>query len=93
MPFLSCEFIVADLKPRPWVGENTVPSVVTYGKYDKIQPYKGSQRLLEAYKQYHVDYKYFECLHSGHGLQNDDKIYKEYMETVEQYLNQYMLVN
>ncbi len=76
-----------------WVDENTVPSVVAYGKYDKIQPYKGSQRLLEAYKRYHVDYKYFECPHSGHGLQNDDKIYKEYMETIEQYLNQYMSVN
>lgn len=76
-----------------WVDENTVPSVVAYGKYDRIQPYKGSQRLLEAYKQYPVDYKFFECPHSGHGLQNDDKIYKEYMEAVEQYLNQYMPVN
>ena len=76
-----------------WVDENTVPSVVAYGKYDRIQPYKGSQRLLEAYKQYSVDYNYFECPHSGHGLQNDDKIYKEYMEAVEQYLNQYMPVN
>lgn len=75
-----------------WVDENTVPSVVAYGKYDKIQPYKGSQRLLKAYKQYSVDYKYFECPHSGHGLQNDDKIYREYMEAVEQYLNQYMPV-
>lgn len=73
-----------------WVDENTVPSVVAYGKYDRIQPYKGAQRLLEAYKQYQVDYKYFECPHSGHGLQNDDKIYKEYMETVERYLDQYM---
>lgn len=38
-----------------WIDENTVPSVVTYGKYDKIQPFRGSQRLLETYKKYAVE--------------------------------------
>ena len=75
-----------------WVDENTVPSVVAYGKYDKVQPYKGSQRLLETLKKYNVDYKYFEASHSGHGLQNDNKIYKEWMEAVEEYLSIYMPV-
>ncbi len=75
-----------------WIDENTVPSVVAYGKYDKVQPYKGSQRLLEAFKKYNVDYKYFEASHSGHGLQNDNKVYKEWMETVEEYLDKYMPV-
>ena len=75
-----------------WVTENTVPSVVAYGKYDKVQPFKGSQRLLEAFKKNHVDYKYFEASHSGHGLQNDNKVYKEWMEAVEEYLSIYMLV-
>lgn len=75
-----------------WVDENTVPSVVAYGKYDKVQPFKGSQRLLEAYKKYNVDYQYFECSHSGHGLQNDNKVYQEWMEAVEEYLNKYMPV-
>lgn len=73
-----------------WVDENTVPSVVAYGKYDKIQPYKGSQRLLDAFKKYSVDYQYFDCSHSGHGLQNDNKIYKQYMEAVEEYLDKYL---
>ncbi|WP_370649807.1 alpha/beta hydrolase, partial [uncultured Clostridium sp.] len=75
-----------------WVNENAVPSVVAYGKYDKVQPFKGSQRLLEAYKNYNVDYKYFEASHSGHGLQNDNKVFKEYMEAVEEYLDKYMPV-
>lgn len=73
-----------------WVDENTVPSVVAYGKHDKVQPFKGSQRLLETYKKYNVDYKYFECSHSGHGLQNDNKVYKEWLEAVEEYLDKYM---
>ena len=66
-----------------WVDEDTVPSVVAYGKYDKVQPFKGSLRLRKAYQENHVDYQYFECPHSGHGLQNDNKVYQEYMETVE----------
>lgn len=73
-----------------WINENTVPSVVAYGKYDKVQPFKTSQRLLKAYKENKIDYQYFECPHSGHGLQNDNKIYKKYMETVEDYLEKYM---
>ncbi len=75
-----------------WIDENTIPSVVAYGKYDKVQPFKGSQRLLETYKKYNIDYKYFELSHSGHGLQNDNKVYQEWMETVEKYLNKYMPV-
>lgn len=73
-----------------WVNEDTVPSVVAYGKYDKVQPFKASQRLLKAYKENNIDYQYFECSHSGHGLQNDNKIFKKYMETVEEYLEKYM---
>lgn len=37
-----------------------------------------------------VDYKMFVATHSGHGVQNDDKVMKEYMETVEEYLDKYM---
>jgi acetyl esterase/lipase len=76
-----------------WIDENTVPSVVAYGIYDKVQPFKGSQRLLQAFINNNVDYKYFECSHSGHGLQNDNKVYKKYMETVEEYLDKYMPIN
>lgn len=73
-----------------WIDKDTVPSVVIYGKYDKIQPFKGSQRLLKAYQENNIDYQYFECSHSGHGLQNDSKTYKQYMDTVAQYLDRYL---
>jgi len=75
-----------------WIHEGTVPSVVAYRKYDKVQPFKGSRRLLKAYRENKVDHQYFECSHSGHGLQNDSKVYKEYMETVEKYLKKYLPV-
>ena len=75
-----------------WINDETVPSIVAYGKYDKVQPFKGFQRLLKAYQKHHVDYQYFVAEHSGDGLQNDNKIYHQYMQTVEAYLEKYMPV-
>lgn len=83
---------VKPISPIMWVDEKTVPSVMIYGKHDKVQPFKGAQRLIQAYQKYDVDHVYFECEHSGHGLQNDDAIYHTYLKTVEKYLNQYMPV-
>lgn len=76
-----------------WVNKNTVPSVLIYAAHDKVEPYKASLRLKEALEKNGVDFKYFDAEHSGHGLQNDNKVYKEYMETVEEYLNKYLPVH
>ena len=75
-----------------WVDENSVPSVIAYGKYDKVCPFKTARHLVNALEENNVDYKYFEAEHSGHGLQNDDKIYQECMDTVVEYLDKYMPV-
>ena len=73
-----------------WINKDSVPTIVAYGKYDRIQPYKGSLRLKKALEDNNIDFKYFELPHSGHGLQNDDKISKQWMEAVEEYLDKYM---
>ncbi len=75
-----------------WINENSPPTVIAYGKYDKICPYKSVRHLVNALEENGVDYKYFEATNSGHGLQNDDKVYKEFMEMVEVYLDKYMPV-
>ncbi|MFR2215546.1 MAG: hypothetical protein ACLS61_17900 [Ruminococcus sp.] len=40
-----------------------------------------------------MDYKYYELPHSGHGLQNDNRISEQWMESIDEYLNKYMPVN
>ena len=40
------------------VDENSVASVVAYGQYDKVQPFKGAQRLLKAFQQHAIDYRF-----------------------------------
>lgn len=84
--------VIKPISAFMWVDENTVPSVIAYGTHDRVCPFKTSTHLVNALKENGVDYKYFEMPHSGHGLQNDDKIYEQYMNAVEEYLDKYMPV-
>lgn len=83
---------VKPIAAAEWVSNNPVPSVVAYGTCDKVQPYLGSLRLKAALEENHVDYQYFELSHSGHGLQNDDAVNRQWMEAVVTYLDRYMPV-
>ena len=73
-----------------WVTKNTVPSVLCYGAHDKMQPFAASKPLVAALEENGVDYQYLVAEHSGHGLQNDSKVYMEYLDTVVKYLDKYM---
>ena len=84
---------VKPISAMEWISNNPVPSVIAYGKYDKVQPYLGSLRLKAALEENNVDFKYFELPHSGHGLQNDNAVQRQWMETVEEYLDKYMPVH
>ena len=75
-----------------WITPDAPPTVVAYGTYDRVQPFKASLRLKAALEENGVDFKFFEMPHSGHGLQNDHALYKQWMEAVEEYLDKYMPV-
>lgn len=83
---------IKDISALLWINEHTVPTLLAYGKYDKVQPYEGSQRLLSALEDNHVPHDYYLCEHSGHGLQNDNQVYGEYMRKITEYLEMYMPV-
>lgn len=84
--------IIKPISAFMWIDENSVPSVIAYGTHDRVCPFMTSAHLVNALKENGVDYQYFEMPHSGHGLQNDDKMYGQYMNTVEEYLDKYMPV-
>ena len=84
--------LMKPISSASWINENSVPTVVAYGTHDRVQPFLASKRLLKALQENHIDYKYFELPHSGHGMQNDDMISKQWMEAVEEYLDKYMPV-
>lgn len=79
-----------DISALLWVNSDTVPTVMAYGKYDKVQPYLASVRLDKALTDAGVTHEYIVCAHSGHGLQNDNAQYGRYMNAVEEYLNRYL---
>lgn len=75
-----------------WITPDSPATVVAYGTCDKVQPFLASLRLKTALEENGIDYQYFELPHSGHGLQNDNKISEQWIKTVEEYLNKYMPV-
>lgn len=75
-----------------WVTPESCPSVLLYGTCDKVQPWAGVKHLNDALAENGVDYQLFEAPHSGHGVQNDDKVFEAYMDTVVEYLEKYMPV-
>ncbi|MBQ6206381.1 MAG: alpha/beta hydrolase [Oscillibacter sp.] len=81
---------VKPIAAAEWVNENSAPTVVAYGTHDRAQPFLASLRLKSALEENGVDFRYFECTHSGHGLQNDGKISRQWMEAVVEYLGKYM---
>ena len=86
------EEAIKDISAMLWVDEDTVPTVMAYGKYDKVQSFEASVRLAEALEKNNIPYEYIVCEHSGHGLQNDNKQYALFMEKVEEYLAKYLPV-
>lgn len=79
-----------DISALLWVDENAVPSLLAYGKYDKVQPFDTSKRLVERLENFGVPHDYLVFENSGHGLQNDSKMLKMYYEKIEEYLSKYM---
>ena len=83
---------IKPISAADWVTADSPATVVAYGTHDKMQPFLASLRLKSALEEYSVDHKYFELSHSGHGLQNDNKIYKQWLNAVEEYLDVYLPV-
>ena len=83
---------VKPIAAAEWVKENPVPTVAAYGTHDKAQPFLASLRLKAALEENRVDFQYFEFPHSGHALQNDDALSRQWMEAIEEYLDKYMPV-
>lgn len=84
--------VMKDISALLWVDDNTVPSLLCYGAYDKVQGFPASKRLDEALMAHDIPHDYIVCEHSGHGLQNDNKEFHEYYQKIEEYLGTYLPV-
>ena len=82
--------IVKPISADRFVKPGSAPALIAYGTHDKVCPFKSVQHLIDAFEANQVTYDYYEFPHSGHGLQNDNAIYQQYMEKLEEYLTNYM---
>ena len=81
---------VKNISAVAWIDENSPPTVCAYGAHDKVQAFPASKRLAAALEEHGVPHEYLVFPHSGHGLQNDNKLYALYMDKVTEYLDKYM---
>ena len=81
---------VKNISAVAWIDENSPPTVYAYGAHDKVQAFPASKRLAAALEEHGVPHEYLVFPHSGHGLQNDNKLYALYMDKVTEYLDKYM---
>lgn len=81
-----------DISALLWVNKDPVPSLMVYGKHDKVQPFAASVRLEKALEKNKVPHDYIVFERSGHGLQNDDADMYTYYQKLTEYLNKYMPV-
>lgn len=81
-----------DVSPLLWVDGDTVPSLMAYGRYDKMQSFPASARLDAALTAHGVPHDYIVLEHSGHGLQNDNRAFHGYYQRIEEYLDTYLPV-
>ncbi len=84
------EEVIKPISGYMWITENSVPTVCAYGVYDKVCPFESAKWLVNALKENGVTHTYIEFPHSGHALQNDNKLYLQYMQTIEEYLAAYL---
>lgn len=81
---------VKPISPDRWVNESSPAALLAYGTHDKVCPPLSVKPLIKAFAENDVPYEYYEFLHSGHGLQNDNRVYAAYMDKVEEYLERYL---
>jgi len=90
----SDEYLAAvkNISAEQWVTESSVPILMAYGKHDKICPCATGRRLAAALEKHGVTHDYMEFPHSGHGLQNDNRLYKKFVKKINEYLETYLPV-
>ncbi|MCM1229833.1 MAG: alpha/beta hydrolase [Ruminococcus flavefaciens] len=84
--------VMKDISALLWVDDNTVPSLMAYGAYDRVQGFGASKRLDKALTEHNIPHDYIVLEHSGHGLQNDSREFHKYYQKIEEYLDTYMPV-
>lgn len=80
---------IQSISPITYVNENTVPTLMCYGAKDKLVPTSNGTQLRDKFAALGVPYAFFSYKKSGHMLNLDLSVDKEFENTFAQWLNFY----
>ena len=72
------------------VDGESPPTLCAYGALDKVVPFVTAEKLRSALQTHGVAHDFIVLSHSGHGLQNDDRLYRLYLSKLDEYLERYL---
>lgn len=72
------------------VDGESPPTLCAYGALDKVVPFVTAEKLRSALQTHGVAHDFIVLPHSGHGLQNDDRLYRLYLSKLDEYLERYL---
>lgn len=71
---------IQKISPAGIVSDDSVPSLIAYGRIDHCVPVNQKNYLMEAYLFHDVPYDYIEFPKSNHGMYNDPDKLQEFLE-------------
>ena len=77
------------ISPAGIVTDDSVPSLIAYGRIDHCVPVSQKYYLMDAYARHIVPYDYVEFPNSNHGMYNDLDKLQEFIEKSLEYAERY----
>ena len=92
---LSKDPDLIDASPLYHVDQNTVPTIMVYGKLDRLIPYSNPVILDDKLTKFNIDHVFFTYEHSDHGLRNnlDSETKLSYRQALIEYLEKYLPID
>lgn len=80
---------IRKISPAGIVKDDSVPSLIAYGRIDHCVPVNQKYYLMGAYILHNVPYDYIEFPKSNHGMYNDPDKLQEFLEKSLEYAERY----
>lgn len=80
---------IRKVSPLFYMNKNSVPTICVYGSKDKTVSSKNKVLFVNRLKEIGIKYDFFEFLNSGHSLDKDPELWKEFNNKVDEYCKLY----
>ena len=79
-----------NVSPITYVNQNTVPTIIAQGEQDTIVSKENAITLENVLKANNVEYYAYYYPHSGHGLEKDRGMNKQFKDKFNEFIVKYL---